>query len=215
VKTDELIEMLGTNLEPVKGGQLRKTLRIALTVAVGTVAAICLMWGALGMPADAQGGAHFGFKAIALAFTLGLAAVGASILFRSARPGQSGRKPLMLLGLLFLVVVSAAIIALAVFDPAARSRMILGGPWGTCLICIPLFAVIPFVAFIWALRKGAPTHLVLAGAIAGLVAGALGAAAVVMYQTGDSIALIALWYGVPIALCALVGGILGPRLLRW
>jgi hypothetical protein len=93
--------------------------------------------------------------------------------------------------------------------------MILGGPWGTCLICIPIFAVIPFVAFIWALRKGAPTHLAFTGAIAGLVAGALGAAAVVVHQASDAIPFIALWYGGPIALCALLGAILGPRLLRW
>jgi len=63
--------------------------------------------------------------------------------------------------------------------------------------------------------QGAPTNLTLAGAIAGLVAGALGAAAVVVHQTGDSIPFIALWYGGPVALCALVGAILGPRLLRW
>jgi hypothetical protein len=215
VKTDELIQILGTNLEPVKGGQLRKTLLIALAVAVGTVGAICLLWGALYMPADAQGGGHFGFKAIALAFTLGLAAAGARILFASARPGQSARKPLLLLGLLLLVVVSAAIAALTEFDPAVWSTMMLGGPWGTCLFCIPIFAAIPFGALIWSLREGAPTHLRLAGALAGLVAGALGAAAVVIHQTGDSILLIALWYGGPIALCAVVGAILGPRLLRW
>jgi len=215
VKTEELINMLGTNLEPVKGGQLRKTLLVALAVAVGAVGAICLMWNALHMPADVQGGGHFGFKAIALAFTLGLAATGARILFTCAQPGQPVRKPLMLIGLLPLMVVSAACVAPAVLDPATWSTMILGGPWGTCLICIPIFAVIPFVAFIWALRKGAPTHLTLTGAVAGLVAGALGAAAVVVHQTGHSIPLIALWYGGPIALCAVVGGILGPRLLRW
>jgi hypothetical protein len=167
------------------------------------------------MPTDGQAGGPLVFRAIALVFTLGLAASGVSILFRSARPGQSGRKPLVLLGLLFLAVVSAAIVSLAVIDPATRSAMILGGAWGTCLICIPIFAVIPFVAFIWALRKGAPTHLTLTGAIAGLVAGALGAAAVVVHQSSDAIPFIGLWYGGPIALCALLGVILGRRLLRW
>lgn len=206
--------MLGTNLEPVKDGQLRNGLLIALTVAVGMVAAICLTWGALGMPTNWQSGEHVGFKAIALIFTLGLAGAGASILFKSARPGRSGRRPFVLIGLLFVAVVSAAV-ALAVSDSVTLSMMVRGGPWGSCLICIPIFAVVPFVAFIWALRKGAPTNLVLAGAIAGLVAGALGAAAVVVHQTGDSIPFLALWYGGPVALCALVGGILGPRLLRW
>jgi hypothetical protein len=215
VKTDELIEMLGTNLEPVKGGQLRNGLFIALTVAVSAVAALCLTWGALGMPSSALSGEHLGFKVIALAFTLGLAGAGASILFRSARPGQSGRRPFVLIGLLFLAVVLAAIVALAVSDSVTMSAMVRGGPWGSCLICIPIFAVVPFVAFIWALRKAAPTNLTLAGAIAGLVAGALGAAAVMVHQTGDSLPFIALWYGGPIALCAFLGGILGPRLLRW
>ncbi len=224
MKTEDFIEMLGTNLEPVRGGQFRKTLFIALAVAVVAASASCLTWCMLIMPAmpimptmpsDAMSWRHVGFTAIALVLTLGLAGVGARVLFRSARPGLPARRPIILMGVLFLVVVSGAIVALAVIDPAARSTMILGGQGGTCLICIPMFAVIPFVAFIWALRKGAPTHLALAGAIAGLVAGALGAAAVVVNQTADSLPLIALWYGGPIALCALVGGILGPRLLRW
>jgi hypothetical protein len=224
MKTEDFIEMLATNLEPVRGGQLRKTLFIAMAVAVVAAGASCFTWCMLTMPAmpiiptmpaDAMSWWHFCLTAIALVFTLGLAAVGARVLFRSARPGLSARRPLILMGMLFLVMVSAAIVALAIIDPAARSTMILGGQGGTCLICIPMFAVIPFVAFIWALRKGAPTHLAFAGAIAGLVAGALGAAAVVVNQTADSLPLIALWYGAPVALCALIGGILGPRLLRW
>lgn len=213
MKTDELVDILGTNLEPVKGGQLRNTMIIA--VAVGVVAAFCLMLATLGVPANALGGEHLGFKVIALAFALGLAAAGTRFLFRSAHPGQSGRKPLLVIGLLFLAMVSAGVVALALFDPAAWTGMVLGGPWAACLICIPLFSVIPFAAFIWGLRKGAPTNLTRTGAIAGLVAGALGAAAVAFHHHGASIPFIALWYGGPIALCALAGGILGPRLLRW
>jgi hypothetical protein len=185
-----------------------------LAVAVGAVAALCVTWGPLGMPADAHG-RHFGFTAIALAFTLGLAALGASILFRSARPGLPARRPVVLIGVLSLLVVATAVIALCAFDPIVWKAMVFGGPWGTCLVCIPIFAGIPFVAFIWALRKGAPTHLALAGAVAGFVAGALGAAAVAVHQSGNSMPFIALWYGGPILLCTLVGGILGPRLLRW
>lgn len=213
MKTDELIDMLATNPELVKGGQLRNTLVMALVVAV--VAALCLMLVSLGVPANALGGEHFGFKVIALAFTLGLAAVGAMCLFRSARPGQSARKPLLLIGLLFLTMVSAGIVALVVLNPAAWIAVMIGGAWAACLICIPFFAMIPFATLIWAVRKGAPTNLTRTGAIAGLVAGALGAAAVTFHFPGASLPFIALWYGGPIALCALVGAILGPRLLRW
>jgi hypothetical protein len=49
--------------------------------------------------------------------------------------------------------------------------MVFGPQWAACLICIPLFAAVPFASLIWALRKGAPTNLTRTGAIAGLVAG--------------------------------------------
>jgi len=90
-----------------------------------------------------------------------------------------------------------------------------GTHWALCLYCIPLFAVIPFAVLIWALRQGAPTNLSRTGAIAGLVAGALGAAAYALHCPDDSIPFIAVWYGVSIAACAFVGAQIGPRLLRW
>jgi len=75
--------------------------------------------------------------------------------------------------------------------------------------------VIPFAALIWALRKGAPVNLKRTGAIAGLVAGALGAAVYAFHCSDDSLPFIAVWYGAMIALCAWIGSKLGPWLLRW
>jgi hypothetical protein len=213
MKTDELIDMLGTNIEPVKGGQLRDTLLIAL--AVGAVAALCLMLAIFGAPAEALGGEYFGLKVLALAFTLGLVAAGASFLIRAARPGEPGRRPLVLIGLLFLAILSAGGGALVLTHPAAWGGMVFGPQWAVCLICIPLFSIAPFASLIWALRKGAPTNLTSTGAITGLVAGALGATVFAFHDPGGSIPFIVLWYGGPIVLCALVGAILGPRLLRW
>jgi hypothetical protein len=212
VKTAELVKMLGTNLEPVEAGELRTTLLRAFGVALGSVALICLLWTLLGMPGQ-MSGIHS--ASTALASTLAVAVFGAGLLLRSARPGQSPRGPLALIGVVLLGVVSAAITALSVRDHSVWSAMIAGGPWGSCLICIPIFALIPFASLIWALRKGAPTRLTLTGAIAGLVAGSLGAAAVAIHQMGASITFMGLWYGGPIVLCALVGAVLGSRLLRW
>jgi hypothetical protein len=213
VKTDELINMLGTNLEAVKGGELRNALLIAL--AVGAAGASCLMLAIFGLPAAALGGDYAGPKVLALAFTLGLVFAGASFLIESARPGEPGRKPLILIGVLFFALISAGGVAFVLTHPAAWSGMIFGPQWAACLICIPLFAVAPFASLIWALRRGAPTNLMRTGAIAGLVAGALGAAVFAFHHPGGSIPFIALWYGGSILLCALVGAILGSRLLRW
>ena len=213
MKTNELIDMLGTNLEPVKGGKLRNTLMIAL--AVGALSASCLMLAILGLPADAVGGDYSGLKILTLGFTLGLVSAGAIFLIGSARPGEPGRKPLILIGGLFFALVSAGGAALVLAHPAAWSGIIFGPQWAACLICIPLFAVAPFASLIWALRKGAPTNLMRTGAIAGLVAGALGAAVFAFHHPGGTIPFIALWYGGSILLCALFGAIIGPRLLRW
>ena len=213
MKTDELINMLGTNLDPVKGGELRNTLMIAL--AVGAAATLCLMLVTFGLPAHALGGGYSGLKVLALAFTLGLVSAGASFLIRSARPGEPGRKLLMLIGLLFFAILSAGFVALVLVHPAAWGGMVFGPRWAACLICIPLFAVAPFASLVWGLRKGAPTNLMRTGTIAGLVAGALGATVFAFHHSSGSIPFIALWYGGPILLCALVGAILGPRLLRW
>ena len=213
MKTDDLIDLLGTNIEPVKGGELRNTLMIAL--AVGAVSASCLMLAIFGWSAGTLGGDYSGPKMLALAFTLGLASAGASFLVGSARPGEPGRKPLILIGVLFFALISAGGVALVLAHPAAWSGMIFGPQWAACLICIPLFAVAPFASLIWALRKGAPTNLMRTGAIAGLVAGALGAAVFAFHHPGGSVPFIALWYGGSILLCALVGAILGSRLLRW
>jgi hypothetical protein len=213
MKTDELIAVLATNLEPIKGGELRNTVMIAL--AVGAVAAFCLVLAMFGLPAAAPGGAFSALKLMALAFTLGLVAAGASLLIRSARPGEPGRKLLVLIGLLFFAIFLAALVTLVLADPVAWGGMVFGPQWAACLACIPLFGVAPFASLVWALRRGAPTNLVRTGAIAGLVAGAMGAAAFAFHHSGGSLPFIAFWYAGPILACAVVGAVLGPRLLRW
>jgi hypothetical protein len=213
MKTDDLINMLSTNVEPVKGADPRNLLAIAL--AIGAVAALCLMLAMFGVPANALGEQNFSIKVLALAFTLGVVAAGTRFLIKSARPGEPGRKALALLGLLFFAFLLAGIVALALAHPAAWGGMIFGPQWAACLICIPLFAIAPFVSLIWALRREAPTHLARTGAVVGMVAGALGAAIFALHHPGGSIPFLVLWYGGPIVLCSLVGVILGPRLLRW
>jgi hypothetical protein len=213
MKTDQLIDMLGTNIEPVRAGQLRNTLLIAL--ALGAAAAVCLMLAIFGVPGEAFGWDRVGLTVLALAFALGLVAAGASFLVKAARPGKPGSIPLVLIGLLFLAIISAAMGALVLAHPADWGGMIFGPQWAACLVCIPLFSVVPFASLIWALRKEAPTDLRRTGAVTGLVAGALGAAAFAFHHSGGSIPFILLWYGGPIVLCTIAGAILGPRLLRW
>ena len=212
MKTDQLINLLSTNLEPVKRGETKKTL--IWTILAGGLAAVCLMLATVGLR---PGGAWFlsGYLLLKLLFMLILICAGAALLAKLVSPGQDGRKLYTVILLAFLAIGSAGVCALALGPPVARDQMMMGSQWAICALCIPLFAIVPFAGLIWALRKGAPTNLRRTGAVAGLVAGALGAVAYAFHCPDDSIPFIALWYGGMVALCALLGAVLGPRLLRW
>lgn len=213
MKTDQLIDMLSTNVERVDRSRLGTTLASAL--GAGAIVAFCAMLATVGLRPDLAGGENLAFLALKLLFTLSLLGLGASSLMRAMRPGRETHKPFMLTFLPFVAAGIVALAALAIVPPSAWQSMILGTMWAAPLICIPLFAIIPFGVLIWALRKGAPTNLRRTGAMAGLVAGAVGASAYAFACPVNSIPFIAVWYGAGIALCILIGALVGPRLLRW
>jgi hypothetical protein len=214
VNTDRLIDLLSANLEPVNCGRLGKTL--ALAIVLGGVAAICLMLTTVGPRFDFETTPHLEWTAAKLFLALSIICTGAPFLIRAIRPGRENEASWA-----FLFFPLAAAIALTVVI------LLLGrDAWGTplgarelssarCIFCVPFFAAIPFVALIWALRQGAPTRLTLCGAIAGIVAGGLGAAAYALACNSDTVPFIAIWYSGAIALCGLIGARLGPRVLRW
>ena len=211
MKTDQLIGILSGNVEPVRGERLQKGLALAL--AVGGVGAFCVMLGTVGL--RPTGPPRLEYLALRLVFTLSLIAIAAILLSRLARPGQTGGKLLALAFLPFLAIYAAGVIALGFEGPMVWGKMLFGMNWVTCLLCIPLFAVVPFIALISFLRSGAPTNLKLTGAIAGLLAGALGATAYAFHCPDDSVPFIAFWYASMVGLCSWVGALLGPKLLRW
>lgn len=211
MKTDELIELLGNRIEPVRSGQLPNTLVLALVV--GTVGAFCVMIALFGFP---TGGRPYSVETMAaLAFPFALLLIGLPSLIRSARPGEPGRKSLVVIGLVFLAMLLAGAATLVVSPPMARTGMLFGPQWLACLICIPLFALPPFAALFWALRSAAPTHPAWTGSAVGLVAAAVGAVIFSCCAPSASLAFVALWYVGLILLCALIGAIAGHRFLRW
>src|SRR5258708_23903474 len=201
MKTDQLIDMLSTNVEPVKRGQLGKTLAWALVI--GGAASFCVMLATVGLRTEAAGVSHGGFLALKVMFMLSLVGVGTALLIKLIRPGQDGRKLFTFIFLPFLAAGLAGIVALALEPSAAWHPMILGTQWVTSLYCIPLFAIVPFAGLLCALRKGAPTNLTRTGPIAGLLAGALGATAYAFHCSDDSLPFISICYGPMSLLCDL------------
>jgi hypothetical protein len=114
-----------------------------------------------------------------------------------------------------IAIALLAVISLTLVPSQHWKGMIIGDQWLECLLSIPIIAVVPFAVIVWAVRRTAPTDLVRAGALAGLVAGSVSATGYALHCTDDSLPFVAVWYGGTILLCTIAGAVLGPRLLRW
>jgi len=213
VKTDDLIAMLSTNVDPVDRRQLVRT--VSAAVLVGGAVALGAMLFALGVRADLSNVGALTYLPLKLVFTLGTLVLTSIALTKLARPGGERSTPIALVALPFLMVMVLAAVSLAAAPSSHWERMILGDQWLECLLSVPIIAIVPFAAIVWALRRTAPTDLVRSGALGGLVAGAVSATAYAFHCVDDSLPFVALWYGGTIALCTLAGAKLGPRLLRW
>lgn len=213
MKTDELIDLLGTNVERVDRYFVPRAL--AAAVGVGAFLSLAVMLLVFGLRSDAVTVNAFIFLVLKLAFTIIVAVLATVMLIKVARPGGERRVPLIWLAIPFALIVLLALGSLALAPSMHWDRMILGDRWLECLLSIPIIAIVPFAAVIWALRQMAPTDLVRAGALGGLLAGAISATGYALHCMDDTLPFVALWYGGTIAACTLAGALLGPRLLRW
>ncbi len=213
MKTDDLVVMLSTNVEPIGRGLVRRT--IAIAVAAGAVIALGFVLVGLGVRPDLTTTRAAVFLLLKIAFALAVVGVAMRYLTRLARPGaERGISPLAI-AVPFAAIALLGAISLGVAPSSHWNRMILGDEWLECLLSIPIIAIVPFAVTIFAVRRAAPTNLARAGAFAGLIAGGVSAMAYALHCTDDSLPFVAVWYGGTIVLCTLAGAALGPRLLRW
>ncbi len=213
MKTNDLINVLSTNVEPVSRGQVARTISLALFA--GAAAAFIAMFFGLGVRSNLEAPNALTHLALKLVFTLALVLLTSLGLMRLVRPGGERAMPLALAALPLVVFMVLAALSLAATPRAHWERAVVGDRWLECLLSIPIIAIVPFAVVVWAVRKMAPTDLTRTGALAGLVAGSISATAYALHCTDDSLPFVALWYGATIALCTLAGAALGPRLLRW
>lgn len=213
MKTEELVVVLSTNVEPVDTKLVDRTFLTGL--GAGLVLALGIAAIGLGVRADVLTPRAMLFLFLKLAFALGIVGVASIYLARLSRPGGERKISPGLAVLPFIAIVLIAAINLGFAPKSHWDKMIMGDDWLECLLSIPIIAITPFAIAIWAVRRAAPTNLVRAGAFAGLVSGGVSATAYALHCSDDSLPFIAVWYGSTIVLCTIAGAILGPRLLRW
>jgi len=212
MNTDQLIAAMAAD---AKTTEMPIGRTLSLAVAAGALVAALIFYFDIGARPDlasALESPRFLFKYV-LTFSLLLAAAG--LVWHLARPGAIPTGWLYALAVVPALLATAAIIEMFVVPPSAWEARLLGMNWLVCMGLIPLLSAAPLVAVILALRQGATTHPVLAGACAGLLAAAIGASLYATHCQDDSPLFIAVWYVIGTGIVTLAGALLGARFLRW
>jgi hypothetical protein len=213
MKTDELISLLAAGAAPVPANAVGR--RFAVALGLGIPGAVLLLAFTLGLRADlphAMGELMFWVKLLFAAVLALAALVGTE---RLARPGMRVGGVWAALAAPALLLWLASALVLLAAAPEQRVGLILGDTWKTCPFNIAMISLPPFAATLWVMKGLAPTRLALAGASAGLLAGALGALVYALHCPESAAHFVGIWYVLGIAIPTLAGAVLGPRVLRW
>ncbi len=213
MRTEDLIKAISADAKSVEP-PIAQTLAIA--VGVGTLISALVFFGMFGVRDHFMdlmtSSVRFVFKFV---LTLSIA-IPAFVLARGlARPDFNPGKRLWLLALGPAVMLAGILFELMALPAEAWRSKMMGHNAIFCLIVIPLLSLTPLAAIIYALRKGATTHPVLAGAVGGLLSAGIAATLYAAHCPDDSPLFLAAWYTIGVVVMTGVGALLGSRMLRW
>lgn len=213
MKTDELISMLASDAGAVAPRVWRS--RYALALGAGLLGAALLMAMLLGVRPDITDALRLPMFWVKLLFPLTLAAAALLAAMRLSRPGVAIGRTGPAVAAPVLAIWLLAIIALLRAVPEDRGMLIWGETWASCPFNVTLLSMPAFVVLLWVMKSLAPVRPVLAGAAAGLLAGATGATIYALHCPELAAPFIAIWYLLGMLIPAALGAVIGPRLLRW
>lgn len=212
MRTDDLIDALSVNLAPAPRTMVTQRLRLGL--ALGMAATFLVLLFTLHLRRDlgvAITGTAFWIK---FGYTFALAGLGLWLVERQSRAGADAATPAWLL--LAPVLLLGSVAALELSAPQADWwTMTMGHTARVCSLLILALSLPIFVGVFWAMRALAPTRLTLAGACAGLLAGAASATLYGLHCPEVAAPFILVWYSLGILLASGLGAIVGRWALRW
>jgi hypothetical protein len=213
MRTDQLIDALAAAAGPVdRRAPMRQLL---LAAAAGLALAGVLMLALLGLnPALADDAQQTMFWA-KLAFIAAAVSAGLLAAHTLARPGAPLARPAWLVAAPFAALWLFAGTALWLTAPGERTAVLMGDTWQACPLNVALLSAPALALALRAMRGLAPTRLRLAGAAAGLLAGAIGALAYTLHCPELTLPFIGAWYVLGMAIPVTVGAAVGTRVLQW
>ena len=213
MNTDELIEALAKDLTPAPRHAVGRSLAAGIALgAIGTVLLVSLVLGF--NPHLGTAISHYSFWIKwAYSLSIGICAVAATA--RLGRPDGGNLGWLWILALPVTALATIGIYEMSQVPSAQWLAMWLGHSWSVCSAFVFLLSIPIAGGLLWSFRNLAPTRLRAAGATAGLTAGGWAATLYCLHCPEVSAIFVLTWYTLGIALAALAGALLGPRLLRW
>lgn len=212
MRTDDLIEALAKDRADAG---LKPPLALCYAIVGGALVAAVLFLTVLGYRPDIATAAEtyrFLFKFV---FTLTLAASAIWLVFNVMRPEAVPGLRLLAIAAAPVLLLMAVAAELLVMPSSTWGARLVGTNWWYCLTVIPSLSIVPLAAFLIALRRAAPASPGLAGALAGLSAGAIAATLYASHCTDDSPLFVMTWYSLAIGLVTVVGYFAGRRWLAW
>lgn len=211
MKTDTLIEMLARQAGPAPDFPVGR--HLAAAASLGLLASSVLALALIGpLPAAVFYTAAPWIKLIyAVLLMVGTSALAA----RLSRPVSSTVMARAAVTIVFLLMLLAGAVTLITTPEGERWSALLGQTWWICPWMLTILSLPALTAILWAMRSLAPTRLKQAGFAAGLVAGVLGSMGYSLACPETSVAFVAIWYSMGIALTGWVGQWIGPKVLRW
>ncbi|ASK88928.1 RNA polymerase subunit sigma [Sphingorhabdus sp. SMR4y] len=210
--SDMMIDRLVEDLTPVKPLKNRNGFALTLAMAAIVAALVVMIAGIrgdilMGMPHPMF------FLRGGVLLLLGLTSSYAVIAMSQPAVGNSFKGWIWALAAALLFPATAAVMAVIA---RPDDMAILVPRYGMECLGVSMLAGLGIAAaqVLW-LRRGAPVALERAGWLVGMSSGALGAAAYSLHCPFNSIFYVGLWYSLAVALCAIGGRLLVPRLIRW
>lgn len=213
MKTRDLIARLANDASPVKRDAVARLLNRALIQGLaGDTFLLAALYGVRGDMPELIFTTMFWAR---LAFPLSILAAAMLLAGRLGRPGARLKLAWCAVALPIATMLLAAGGILLATPPGYRLQLMLGTTWRTTTASVVLLSLPSLAAMMRAMRQLAPTRLALAGAGAGLLAGAQGLLVYSLYCSEMAVPFWGVWYVLAIVLTSAIGAAIAPRCLRW
>jgi hypothetical protein len=183
---------------------------LLLGAALSFASAIMLVFAVVGIPRELATTLHSPAFHHKVSSMLVVACGGVFLVRDAGRPGARA------LALLTVLPGLALLTAGAISDASEFPFMglsVISVP--SCIAAIVALSLLPLGITIFVLKRGVTTRPSAAGATAGVLAGALGAAAYALVCKNNGGLFVAVWYSMAILITVGIGAVVGRRALAW